>query len=114
MAFPMAGTCSLVASRTARAASSPTLLPRPAEPITTELCESAERATTFGNDASGVGVGFSASQWCPAVSASLVLRGDRDDPLDCGALSANACGALGRCPFVPVDPPPADGPMTSP
>ena len=77
----MAGTCSLVASRTARAAASPTPLSlRPAEPITSELRESVEpsgRAGTLGVDASWVDAGFSASQLFPAGSGGLVLPGDR-------------------------------------
>ena len=99
----MAGTCSLVASRTARSAPSPTPLSlRPAEPIMSELRESVEpsvRAGTLGVDASWVGAGFSASPLFPAGPAGLVLRGDRGDSIESDAFSAITAGARWRCPF---------------
>src|SRR5260370_6453171 len=111
----MAGTSSLVASRTARAAASPTPLSLPpAEPVMSELRESVEpsrRAGIFGVAASWVGAGFSASRLFPAESGGLVLRGDRPglrivldglvigDPIESDALSAITSGARWRCPF---------------
>src|ERR1700739_1731844 len=125
----MAGTCSLVWRRTARAAASPTpLLVRPSEPVMSELREYAEpsgRAGTFGVDASWEGAGFSASQLLPAESVGLVLRGGRPglrivseglvigDPIESDAFSAITFGARGRCPFGLVDPRTASGPMIS-
>src|ERR1700747_843669 len=102
----MAGTCSLVASRTARAAASPTPLSlRPSEPLMSELLEVREsvepsgRAVTLGADASWVGAGFAAFPLFPARSAGLVLPRNRGDPIESGALSAITSGALFRCPF---------------
>src|ERR1700758_1234725 len=116
----MAGTCSLVASRTARAAASPTsLLLRPSEPFMSELRESVEpscRAGTFGVTASLVGAGVSASQLFPAGPGGLVLRGDRPglrivldglvigDAIESDAFSAITSGACRRCPFGLADP----------
>src|SRR3984885_14310467 len=81
---PVAGTGSLVASKTARAAPSPTPRSlRPAEPVMSELRESVApsgRAGTLGVDASRVGAGDSASQLFSAGSAGLVLPGNRGDP----------------------------------
>ena len=79
----MAGTCSLVASRTARARASPTPLSlRPAEPITSALRESVEpsgQSGTLGVDAPWVGAGVLTSQlflqgragsFCPAIAVT--------------------------------------------
>src|ERR1700753_1122335 len=99
----MAWTCRLVASRTARAAASPTPLSlRPAEPVMSELRESVEpsgQAGTLGVDAPWGGASFSASQLFPAGSGGLVLPGNRGDPIESDAFSAIISGARWRCPF---------------
>src|SRR5690242_14223865 len=86
----MAGTCSLVASRTARAAASPAPLSlRPAEPVTSELRQIVEpnaRVGMLGIAASWAGVDFSASRLFPAKLCGLVLPGNRG-------------GAIGSDPF---------------
>ena len=106
----MAGTCSLVASRTARAAASPTpLLLRPAGPVTCELRESVEpesRAGTLGVAASLVGASVSAFQLFPAGLGGLVAPGNRSDAIESDAFSRNTSGARWWCPFeLPIQAP---------
>src|SRR6516164_1826422 len=111
----MAGTCSLVASRTARAAASPTPLSlRPVEPIRSELRESVEpsgRAGTLGVDASWVGAGVLATPLFPTGSGGLVLPGNSGDPIESDGLSAITSGARWRCPFGLAGPSAINGPM---
>src|SRR5690349_17755559 len=93
----MAGTCSLVASKTARAAASPALLSlRPAELVTSKLRQFVEpsgRAGMLGVAAAGVGAAVSASPLFPAGSCGLVLPGDRGGPIESDACFALTPGA---------------------
>jgi hypothetical protein len=108
----MAGTCSLAASRTARAAASPTPLSlRPFAPVKSELREPSRRAGTLGVDAPWLGAGVSASQLFSAGSGGLVLPGNRGDAIESDAFSAITSGTRVRWPFELAGPRPADGLM---
>ena len=99
----MAGTCSLVASRTARPAPSAAPLSLPAaEPITSALRESVEpsvRPGTLRADTSWVGAGFSPSPLFAAAPPALVLPGNRGNPIKSDASSAITTGPRRRRPF---------------
>jgi hypothetical protein len=111
----MAGTCSLVASWTARAAASPPPLSlRPSGPVMSELRESLEpsgRAGKLGVDAPLMGADVSASQLFPEGSGGLVLPGNRSDLIESDAFFAITSDARWRRPFGLADPRPANGSM---
>jgi hypothetical protein len=111
----MAGTCSLVATRTARSAAAPTLLSlRPSEPIASEPRESVKpsgRTGALGVDAPRLGAGLSASEFVPARPGGLVLRSQGDDSIESDASSEFAALTRRRSPFGLAGAGPADRPV---